>query len=109
MALRRCWAPQPESWMAMQSLAGSFLVARPILQDGHFKHSVVLILQHDNDGAYGLVVNRPLKSDELPFPIFAGGPCTAPGLVMLHGHADWVEEEADENDDDKCPEVAPGV
>src|SRR5262245_44169936 len=42
---------------AMASLAGYFLVARPILKDGNFSQSVVLLLQHGPEGAFGLVVN----------------------------------------------------
>src|SRR5699024_4723553 len=35
------------------------LVALPSLQDGGFAQSVVLLCQHDGDGAMGVVVNRP--------------------------------------------------
>src|SRR5258708_7633436 len=75
----------------MTSHAGSFLVARPILKDSSFRQSVVLLLQHTLDGAFGLVVNRPSSVDDMAFPVYAGGPCEAEGLLMLHGHADWVE------------------
>ncbi len=85
----------------MASLAGSFLVARPSLQDPNFRQTVVLMLQHDPEGAYGLVVNRAGKSKGLPFPLFNGGPCKAEGLIMVHGHADWP------GGDEKG--VAPGV
>jgi putative transcriptional regulator len=88
---------------AVSSHAGSFLVARPVIQDPNFRHTVVLLLQHDADGAFGLVVNRPAKVEGLPFPVFAGGPCQAPGLLMVHGHADWRAPG-----DDK-PEIAPGI
>src|SRR2546429_7938511 len=73
----------------MPSLAGSFLVAKPELQDSNFHQTVVLLLQHGSEGAFGLVVNRPAKTEGLPFPVFHGGPCQAPGLILLHGHAGW--------------------
>jgi putative transcriptional regulator len=63
------------------------------------------VIQHGDDGAFGLVVNHPSKAEGLPFPVFAGGPCQSPGLLMLHGHADWVEEKPDQ----PPPAVAPGV
>jgi putative transcriptional regulator len=95
------------------SLAGSFLVARPMLQDPNFRHSVVLILAHNPDGAFGLVVNRPAKAEGLPWPLFVGGPCPSPGLMMLHGHPAWAENTPTEGDEpeeeSKGPEVAPGV
>jgi len=77
------------------SLAGSFLIAETNLDDPNFRRTVVLILAHNEGGAFGLIVNRPVKKTGLPFPVFHGGPCPAPGLFMLHGHPDWVDEEAE--------------
>src|ERR1700722_17742854 len=97
------------------SLAGSFLVAQSSLNDPHFLRTVVLVLAHTDGGAFGLVVNRPAKKDGLPFPVFDGGPCPAPGLFMLHGHPDWAESEPqkdpEDQDDEEEPqrEVAPGI
>ena len=89
----------------MTSLAGSFLVARPVLNDPNFKQSVVMILGHGDGGAYGVVVNRPVPLSGLPLPLFEGGPCEGPGLVMLHGHPEWVNT----TDDGPGPGVAPGI
>ncbi len=89
----------------MASLAGSFLIARPVLQDPSFIRTVVLVLQHGADGAFGLVVNRPAPIEGLPFPVFVGGPCESSGYLMLHGHPEWVEA-ADDGDTDP---LAPGV
>ena len=88
----------------MSSLAGNLLVARPVLRDSFFGRSVVLLLQHGPEGAFGLVLNRPAQAKELPFPIFVGGPCKMEGLLMLHGRDDWAEEE-----DEKVLEVCRGV
>jgi putative transcriptional regulator len=89
------------------SYAGSFLVARTSLHDPNFARSVVLLLAHGPEGAFGVVVNRPAATEGLPWPLFAGGPCPSPGLVMLHGHPEWVEPPADE--DGPGREVAPGI
>ena len=45
--------PQPQP-----TLAPGFLIAVPQLADPNFKQSVVLLLQQNDDGALGLVVNR---------------------------------------------------
>jgi putative transcriptional regulator len=45
--------------MSGQWLAGGLLVASPVLVDPNFHRTVVLILQHDGDGAVGVVLNRP--------------------------------------------------
>ena len=91
------------------SYAGFFLIAKPILQDPNFKHSVVFLLAHNAEGAFGLVVNRPAQAEGLPWPLFAGGPCPSPGLLMLHGHPDWAEPSPDEPESGKEEELAPGI
>lgn len=40
-------------------LPGQLLVAAPALADPNFAHSVVLLLNYDDDGALGVVLNRP--------------------------------------------------
>ena len=87
----------------MSSLAGTFLVARRSLSRGFFARTVILLLRHDEDGALGLVLNRPAAIDKLPFPVFIGGPCKMDGLVMIHGRSDWLDA-SDEN-----AEICPGV
>ena len=86
----------------MSSLAGCFLVARPVLDDPTFKRTVVFLLQHGPEGAFGLVVNRPIESEKLPFPIYLGGPCKLEGMLLLHGHADWM---TDKDQGEVCPGV----
>jgi putative transcriptional regulator len=70
----------------MDSLAGSLLVATPILLDPHFYRTVVLLVQHDDDGCVGVVLNRPTDeavaehlpdwADHVPAPstVNYGGP-----------------------------------
>ncbi len=88
------------------SLASHFLIARPSLQDPNFLQTVILLLQHDSSGAFGLIVNRPLppKAWSLPFPLYLGGPCKSEGLMMLHGNEEWA------NDGSQAERrVAPGI
>ena len=72
----------------MSSLAGTFLVARPSFSRGFFARNVILLLRHDEDGAFGLVLNRPAAIDKLPCPVFIGGPCKMGGVAMIHGQSD---------------------
>ena len=89
----------------MPYFPGSFLIARPILQDPNFREAVVLLLQHGAEGAFGLVVNRQAKVKGAPFPVFAGGPCPAQGLLMLHGHEEWLGLSAEK----EGQQAAPGI
>src|ERR687885_626564 len=42
----------------MESLRGQLLVAGPTLLDPNFRRTVVLVCEHSDDGALGLVINR---------------------------------------------------
>jgi putative transcriptional regulator len=85
---------------AMRGLTGRLLVATPTLVDPNFRRTVVLLLDHNDDGALGLVVNRPLEVDVAavlpawqpyttdPGRLFQGGPVeldSALGLVAVPG------------------------
>jgi putative transcriptional regulator len=81
----------------MISLQGCWLLASPELRDGNFAKSAVLILRHDEDGALGIVMNRPSTfgvAALLDEPVAAalaaaapaileGGPCEGP-LIAVH-------------------------
>jgi putative transcriptional regulator len=80
----------------MKTLRGHFLIASPHLADTNFYKAVVLMIKHDEEGAFGLILNRPTENtvaevwkmvgeDEVncPQPIFLGGPVNGP-LVALH-------------------------
>ena len=45
-------------WMD-ESLRGKLLIASPALVDPNFARSVVLMTEHSEDGAMGIVLNRP--------------------------------------------------
>jgi putative transcriptional regulator len=89
----------------MDSLAGTFLIASPHLPDPNFYRSVVLIIQHNEEGAFGVILNRPtdktaseiweLFSDEpcsYEQTIYLGGPVAGP-LIALHADATLSEVE----------------
>ena len=89
----------------MANLQGQFLVASPHLSDPNFYKSVVLMIKHDDDGAFGLILNRPTTSTvreiwqavteqdlECEQPIYMGGPVSGP-LVCLHRMKSCAEAE----------------
>lgn len=77
-----------------ETLAGSLLLAHPTLTDPNFRRTVVLISKHDEEGAMGVVLNRPLGkrlgqltddfagSELADVPLFSGGP-VEPTQVIL--------------------------
>ncbi len=42
------------------SVAGQLLIATPVLSGPPFEHAVILVAQHDRNGALGIVINHPL-------------------------------------------------
>ncbi|MGZ3472368.1 MAG: YqgE/AlgH family protein, partial [Isosphaeraceae bacterium] len=46
----------------MQSLKGHLLIAAPHLDTPIFARSVILILDHNEDGAMGLILNQPINT-----------------------------------------------
>ena len=44
------------------SIRGQLLIAGPALQDPNFWRTVVLVVEHTEEGALGLVLNRPSET-----------------------------------------------
>jgi putative transcriptional regulator len=42
------------------SLTGQLLIAAPTIGDPRFAHTVILMVRHDREGAFGIVLNRPV-------------------------------------------------
>ncbi|HWB01255.1 MAG TPA: YqgE/AlgH family protein [Pirellulales bacterium] len=85
------------------SLQGHLLVAAPELRDPNFYHTVVLLVQHGQQGALGLVLNRPTEATlsgvwkqvsdadcRRDDPMHIGGPVEGPlmALHMLPAHSE---------------------
>ncbi len=87
-------------------LANQFMVAMPQLADPNFFHSVSLICEHNENGAMGIVINRPLEisladvldhmeiepidSNVARLMVYAGGPVeTERGFVIHDASETW--------------------
>jgi putative transcriptional regulator len=78
-----------------ETLRGQLLVAAPILHDPNFHRAVVLIAEHGEEGAMGLVLNRPTDTavaDALPElvslageeePVYLGGPVALESVLAI--------------------------
>jgi putative transcriptional regulator len=99
----------------MSSLEGQLLIAMPGMQDPNFSETVAFICKHDENGAIGIVVNRPsdmslgdvcrqLKfetnlGDDAAQPIMNGGPVAPDRGFVLH--------QSDQNFDSTVDPEAP--
>ena len=83
----------------MESLTGNLLIASTELVNDFFAQSVVLLLEHSENGSAGIVLNKPSdvstetiwpelpneSADVAPPTIHVGGPCEGP-VVALHSN-----------------------
>jgi putative transcriptional regulator len=86
-----------------RSLTSQLLIAMPGMQDPNFATTVTLICEHNDDGALGIIINRPLdlklgglfeqlelgSTDEslINAPVLAGGPVGVERGFVLHNSA----------------------
>ena len=89
----------------MESLEGQLLVASPQLLEPNFARTLVLLIQHNGDGALGVVINRPIAKTIQELwrevgsepcnsrqPVYMGGPVPGP-LMALHTKPNLAEAE----------------
>ena len=83
-----------------ESLTNHFLIAMPTLADPNFVHTVTYVCEHNENGAMGIVINRPLElalddvlghmeiqasaSVDATEPVFSGGPVQPEHGFVVH-------------------------
>lgn len=78
---------------------GRLLISEPFLPDPNFQRSVILLCDHNNDGSFGLVLNKKmgvrmenvLPDLDLDVPVFRGGPVELNTLHFLHTIPDLID------------------
>jgi putative transcriptional regulator len=89
-----------ETPVTTASLKGQLLVATPAMRDPRFDRAVILMVRHDRDGAFGIVINRSLGEKPLAdilaalgakdtaasgnVRIFLGGPVQPEAGFVIH-------------------------
>ena len=92
----------------MGFLSGKILTATPQMDDPRFRHCVVLIVEHDEDHAMGIIINKQLKNltlkeigDQIEIdtsvledkdapPLYDGGPCDLERGFIVHTN-NWFD------------------
>jgi putative transcriptional regulator len=97
------------------SLINQLLIAMPGMADPNFSSTVTLICEHNDDGALGIIINRPLNlklsglfeqlavddadPDVASSPVMAGGPVGTERGFVLHGKDHSFENTLSVSDD----------
>jgi putative transcriptional regulator len=90
------------------SLTGQLLIAAPTIGDPRFAHTVILMVRHDSQGAFGIVINRPVGEGSIAsllegagedvsgisgsVKIFAGGPVQQELGFVVHSAEYHLDE-----------------
>lgn len=87
--------PSSRSKKTPKNLSGQLLLAHPGLRDPNFRRAVVLMSAHSDEGAMGVVLNRPMgkKLGDLNgsfaygplanIPVYLGGPVQEEQLLLI--------------------------
>jgi len=88
-----------------KSLRGNCLLASPFMDDPNFFRAVVFLVRHEEEQAFGLILNRPtdFRLDKVvsmvcdlkcvhDAPLYCGGPVDGP-LIALHDQSDLEGDE----------------
>jgi putative transcriptional regulator len=92
--------PRFEPLAGRPFLAGQLLIASPQIGDPRFSQTVIVLVRHNKDGAFGIVINRPLGKYPLAsllksfgekdtaaggsVEVFAGGPVQPQAAFVIH-------------------------
>jgi putative transcriptional regulator len=89
----------------MSERCGQLLIATSPLKDPNFHRTIVLIVRDDENGTFGLVLNRPLETTvkdacasamsfdcDVDLPLHLGGPCEGL-LTVIHAESELGEME----------------
>jgi putative transcriptional regulator len=72
---------------------GVILISEPSLRDFYFRQSVVLLAEHNEEGSFGIIINKPIETKfndvlkdfpEFNAPIFLGGPVKTDSIFFIH-------------------------
>jgi putative transcriptional regulator len=80
--------------------AGRILISEPFLKDFYFQRSIILLADHNKDGSFGLIMNKPVEvklHEIIPdFPefdadVYLGGPVKTDNLYFIHSLGEEIE------------------
>jgi putative transcriptional regulator len=80
---------------------GRILLSEPLLGDYFFGRSVVLLAEHNEDGSFGTILNKPISANfnevvkdfpDFDAPVYLGGPVDTENLFYIHTKGDLLPD-----------------
>ncbi|MEI6456090.1 MAG: YqgE/AlgH family protein [bacterium] len=72
---------------------GIILISEPSLRDFYFRQSIVLLAEHNDEGSFGVIINKPIDAQvndvmkdfpDFDCPVYLGGPVKTDSIFFLH-------------------------
>jgi putative transcriptional regulator len=79
---------------------GALLISEPTLKDSYFYRAVILLVEHNNDGSVGFILNKQIDVDlrglvndfdPIESQVFFGGPVNKDNLFFIHSLGKQIE------------------
>ena len=79
---------------------GRLLISEPFMGDYYFGRSVILLAEHNNEGSFGVIMNKPVTATfnevlkdfpEFDAPIYLGGPVEVDSLFYVHTKGEQLD------------------
>ena len=80
--------------------SGIYIKSTSALVGSFFENTTIMIVEHNEQGSTGFVINRPFEkslndliefSDSKPFPLMDGGPVDRDHIYILHKRPDLID------------------
>jgi putative transcriptional regulator len=80
---------------------GKILISEPFMGDFYFKRSVILLAEHNEEGSFGLIINKPITArfneivkdfPEFDTQLYIGGPVQNNSLFFIHMLKDKIDD-----------------
>jgi len=84
----------------LKPVKGRVLISEPFMGDYYFGRSVILIAEHNEEGSFGVIVNKRITAGlnkvlkgfpDFNAPVFLGGPVETNNLFYIHTLGDQIE------------------
>ncbi len=83
---------------------GRLLLSEPFMGDYYFGRAVILLAEHNADGSFGLILNKPVSkllnevTEDFPgveVPLYLGGPVDSNRLFFIHTLGDQIHDSVE--------------
>jgi len=80
---------------------GKILISEPFMYDYYFKRAVILLAEHNEDGSFGVIINKPMAVDfgevikdfpDYKTKIYLGGPVKTDSLFFIHTLGEAIDD-----------------